>query len=424
MNLTTADILILLSTGLTAFLVSFGLTPLVKKFALKRGWVIPPHPRRIHKVPMVSIGGLAIFAGFVVAIVGVVLVSMLLGQPWQDHDLVRIGLLLVGGSLVAGVMLLNDIMLTRNGRELSPSLRLVCQFLAAALVILPQLLVANNGLGAIPGIVSRRDILANRVVVPDKYLGVIIDSINIPDGAFRLGLLAIPLTLFWIMGMTNTVNWIDGLDGLAAGVVFIGAATLFFENLFIERNSGAAFPLTSSFLALALACAILGFLPYNWNPAKIFMGDVGAMFLGYALAVIAIIDGAKVAATLLIIGFPVLDVAWVIIYRLLNKRSPFRPDRSHFHHRLLDLGLKQKQIVSVYYLVCGLFGSIGLFVQDSVAKLVWLTVLVLLILPLFIYIASRRTQAEIKADRPPELETKPVSTPVSDPKDAPSHKRG
>ncbi len=405
--------MLLLATGLTAFLVAFGLTPLVRRLALKRGWVVPPSPRRIHKVPMVSIGGLAIFGGFSSAVIGVVGVSMLLGQPWQNHDLLRIGLLLVGSALIAFVMLANDI------KELPPGPRLLCQFCAAALVILPQLLVSNNGLGSLPKIVNRQDILNGSAVVPDKYLGAIIDSINTSDGAFRLGLLAIPLTLFWIMGMTNMVNWIDGLDGLAGGVVFIGAATLFIENLFIKRDPSAAFPLTSSFLALALACATLGFLPYNWNPAKLFMGDVGAMFLGYALAVIAIIDGAKVAATLLIIGFPVLDVAWVIIYRMLNKRSPFYPDRSHFHHRLLDLGLNQRQIVSVYYLICGIFGSVGLFVQNAVSKLIWLSILGILLLPLFFYTATRKTQAEIDAARQEELEVPPSA----DPKEVNSHRR-
>ncbi len=349
---------------------------------------------------MVSIGGVAIFSGFFLTVVGVILISALFGQPWQAHDLIRIGLLLAGSSLIAGVMLANDI------REIAPLPRLACQFLAAGIVVLPQLFVADNGLGSLPALVSRPQILSGQLLVPDKYLGALIDSVNLPDGALRLGLLAIPLSLFWIVGMTNTVNFIDGLDGLAAGVVFIGATTLLIENLLVQREPGAAFPLTSSFLALALAAATLGFLPHNWHPAKIFMGDVGAMFLGYALAVIAIIDGAKVAATLLIIGFPVLDVAWVIIYRLLHRRSPFRPDRSHFHYRLLDLGLSQRRIVSVYYLICAAFGSVGLFVQAPLAKLIWLAVLVAILLPIFFYLATRRTQAEIKAAQEAEREAK------------------
>ncbi|HEX2910021.1 MAG TPA: MraY family glycosyltransferase [Chloroflexia bacterium] len=370
MDLTT-NILTLSATGLIAFLVSFILTPVVKKFALRRGWAVPPSPRKIHKVPMVSIGGLAIFCGFVLAVGGVVLVSWMAGHYWRTIDLVHIGLLLTGCTLIAVVSLIDDV------KDLSPRIRLLFQFLAALIVIIPQLIMPWH-----------------------EYWGAIIDSIKLPgDINLPLLFLSIPFTIFWIMGMTNTVNWMDGLDGLAGGIVFIGAAILFLESIFVGRHSNDGIPLTSSMLALALACAILGFLPYNWNPAKIFMGDVGAMFLGYALAVISIIDGAKVAATLLVIGFPVLDVAWVITYRLLHKRSPFKPDRGHFHHRLLDLGLSQKQIVGIFYAVCGLFGAIGIFVQNTAIKTIGLIVLVMILLPLFFYAASRQTRAEIKASK-------------------------
>jgi UDP-N-acetylmuramyl pentapeptide phosphotransferase/UDP-N-acetylglucosamine-1-phosphate transferase len=297
--------------------------------------------------------------------------------------------------LIAGVSLWDDL------RELSPKLRLVCQVVAAAIVIAPELLTPQRYF-LLPTVIPLQNNLNNIKSMsipfnePHTYWGAVIDSINIPGGALKLALLALPFTLFWIVGMTNTVNWIDGLDGLAGGVVLIGAATLFLENIFVKRHANESFPLTSSLLALALTCAILGFLPYNWHPAKIFMGDVGAMFLGYTLAVISIIDGAKVAATLLVIGFPVLDVAWVITYRLLHGRSPFAPDRGHFHHRLLDLGLGQRQIVSIFYLICGTFGAVGIFVQDPVIKLIALVTLGLILLPLFFYAASRQTRAEIK----------------------------
>ena len=401
MDILTANIITLLVTGLLAFGVSFVLTPLVKKVALKRNWVVPPHPRRIHTKPMVSIGGVAIFAGFGLAVLVAVAVYGWLGPGWQNQDLVHIGLLLVGSSLIAGVSLVDDL------KELPARLRLICQAVAAAIVVAPELYTPTRYL-AWPAIVSTGSTLSP---FTDKhvYFGAIIDSINVPGGALKLALLAIPFTLFWIVGMTNTVNWIDGLDGLAGGVVFIGATTLFVENIFVKRDPNVLFPLTSSLLALALACAILGFLPYNWHPAKIFMGDVGAMFLGYALAVISIIDGAKVAATLLVIGFPVLDVAWVITYRLLHKRSPFKPDRGHFHQRLLDLGLSQRQIVGIFYLICGVFGAVGIFVQDSVSKLIALVVLGLLLLPLFFYAASRQTRAEIKAAHFKELENMPIN---------------
>lgn len=369
----------LIVTGLIAFLVSFFLTPQVKRYALKRGWAVPPNPRKIHKVPMVSIGGVAIYIGFVAAVVVALALWHKIGY-WRPEDLWRIGLLLVGGTLLAAVSFVDDI------KDLPPLPRLLCQFLAACIVVVPELFKPTNShYWELPSILTRAKALDGDGPIS---IGAIINSINISDHSLQLAILSVPFTLFWIMGMTNTVNWIDGLDGLAGGVVFIGAITLFLENIFVPGRSSDVFPMTSSILALALACAVLGFLPYNWHPAKLFMGDVGAMFLGYALAVISIIDGAKVGATLLLIGFPILDVAWVITNRLLHHRSPFRPDRTHFHQRMLDLGLTQRQIVTIFYAICGSFGAVGIFVRDPLTKLMALLILGLIMAISFFYIAS------------------------------------
>ncbi len=160
--------------------------------------------------------------------------------------------------------------------------------------------------------------------------------------------MAIPVTFLWIVGLMNTVNLLDGLNGLAGGVSAIAALLLFIHTLRLEQFSLAPLP-------LALLGACLGFLPYNFA-GRIFMGDSGAMFLGYALAILAIIGGAKIATALLVFGVPILDVAWVVIFRLSRGRSPLEADQGHLHHRLLHLGLSQRQIVVLFYLFCGGFG--------------------------------------------------------------------
>ena len=165
------------------------------------------------------------------------------------------------------------------------------------------------------------------------------------------------LTIFWFTGMMNTVNWLDGLDGLAAGVSCIVAAFICIHMLREGQFSVALLP-------LALVGATLGFLPYNFNPAKIFMGSGGSYFLGWAVAALGIIGGAKVATVLLAMGLPILDVAWLIYNRSRNGH-PAHNGRDHLHHRLLDIGFTQRQIVLSYYAFCAIFGGAGAAAGES-----------------------------------------------------------
>jgi UDP-N-acetylmuramyl pentapeptide phosphotransferase/UDP-N-acetylglucosamine-1-phosphate transferase len=165
--------------------------------------------------------------------------------------------------------------------------------------------------------------------------------------------LAILFTVIWIAGVTNTINWIDGLDGLAAGVTVVACLVLFVLTLSVGQ-------VTLAYIPLLLAAAVLGFLPYNIHPARIFMGDSGAMFLGFSLAVISIMGGAKLAAALLVLGIPLLDSFYMIIYRLLRGRSPISADRGHLHHRLHDMGLSHGQVVIIFMVLCGAFGLVGM----------------------------------------------------------------
>ena len=166
--------------------------------------------------------------------------------------------------------------------------------------------------------------------------------------------------LIWIISFMNVMNWLDGLDGLAGGVGVIGALTLFFLSISSLVNQP---PL--GIMAIALTGAILGFLAYNFHPARIFMGTSGSMFLGFMLAVMAIFSGGKTATALLIMGFPILDAGWVIVQRIKNKQSVFQPDNRHIHYRLLEYGWSQRKIVLFIYAICLIFGISALVFQTT-----------------------------------------------------------
>jgi UDP-N-acetylmuramyl pentapeptide phosphotransferase/UDP-N-acetylglucosamine-1-phosphate transferase len=196
--------------------------------------------------------------------------------------------------------------------------------------------------------------------------------------------LAIAATIFWVVGMQNMVNWSDGLDGLAAGLTLIAAVILALHTLSLDPPQ-----FTIALLPIALAGACAGFLPFNFHPARTFMGDVGAMTLGYTLGVSAIIGGAKLATALLVLGVPLIDMAWLIVTRTLRGRSAAHAGRDHLHHRLLDLGLSQRQVVAIYYSLSALFGGIALLDLSPVVKLIALLLLVVLVLGFIVYAAKR-----------------------------------
>jgi UDP-GlcNAc:undecaprenyl-phosphate GlcNAc-1-phosphate transferase len=273
-----------------------------------------PEPRRIHRYPVPRLGGLAIFLSFFA-------VSLLLYRPASDYERhVYVGLI-AAAVLVVAVMAVDDV------RGLPPLLRLGAQTMAALLAMFPGahgtlIEVIHNPLVAVNG---QRTFLALWI--------------------------AIPFTWFWIVGMMNTINWVDGVDGLAGGVVTITAIVMAVISWIIGQHGAAL-------LCAVLAGATLGFLPLNWHPARLFMGDSGAMFLGLALAVLANVGGAKLAMMLLLLGLPILDTARVILRRVRDHRSPLRFDYSHLHHRLLARGYSQWQIVLFFYAITAAFGGI------------------------------------------------------------------
>ena len=223
------------------------------------------------------------------------------------------------------------------------------------------------------------------------------EVINSPlgPGVIRFeGLVAAGFTIFWIVGMMNSINWIDGLDGLSSGIALIAAVTL----ALISLTTQVAQPLIA-ILCFALAGALLGFLRWNFYPAVIFAGTSGVQFIGYSIAVLSILGSAKVAVALLVLGVPIIDTFWIIVRRVAQRRSPFSPDRSHIHHRMLDLGLSHRQTVLLIYGICIALGLLALLLSGINQLYAFLGVFILFGLILFLPTrGSFGTPDELEAD--------------------------
>jgi UDP-GlcNAc:undecaprenyl-phosphate GlcNAc-1-phosphate transferase len=297
-------------------------------------------------------GGVAIFAAFAIAIAASY--SFDVRRFAAENE--RILLLLAASAVIVLVMSVDDIV------GIAPLPKLGWQIGVAALVVLPRLRGANHGIAI------------------DTFNAPFVDQVRVPLA------LAVVLTIFWIVGMMNTINWVDGLDGLAGSITLVTCVILFGHTYFWPRENPQ---FTISLLPLALGGAVLGFLVFNWYPAKVMMGDAGANFLGFALAVLAVIGGAKIATALLALGLPILDVAWVIVYRITHGRSPLQADRGHLHHRLLDHGWSQSQIVIFVAGVSLVFGLASLLLPNRGAKLAAMALLGMILLVITVALAAR-----------------------------------
>ena len=343
-------------TSLFAFIlalaISFACTPAVRMLAIKIKAVdVPKDNRRMHKVPIPRMGGLAIFAGF--------LVSVLFFVP-LDNEFRSI---LIGALILVVLGIIDDIV------ALKPRTKFAGQIIAA-------LIPALSGV-SIHGIVNP--------FVPGQYS--------------TLGIFSIPFTVIWIVGITNAVNFIDGLDGLACGVSAIATVTMFIIAVLFGETYIAL-------MMAALAGACLGFLPYNMNPAKIFMGDTGSMFLGYILATVSIQGLFKFYAVIsfavpfILLGLPIFDTGFAIVRRLLKGQSPLQADRGHVHHRLIDLGFDQKQSVAILYAFSALMGLTAVILaRTNESKLIILAIAVLVCFFLAMSLMSfeKRHRAEEQA---------------------------
>lgn len=345
---------------LAAAVFALVLTPLVRKLAFMLGLVdVPTSPRKIHKTPMPLLGGLSIFTVFAV------MVCLYLAFADVNFFFIPLSFFL---ALLLGcaVLMLGGIL--DDKFDLSSFWKLFFPTVASLIIVF-------SGIGV--GIKQ----ITNPFGQP----------INLDFLVFGLPASAIFVWL-WMMGMTFTTKLLDGLDGLASGIGVIGSLTLFFLSLTPKVNQ----PITAT-LAIILAGACLGYLRYSFHPAKIFLGEGGSLIIGFILGTLSIISGAKIATALLVMGIPILDVAWVIARRLWYRTSPFSPDRKHLHFRLLDIGLSHRQSVGVLYLLSAAFGFTAVFLQSR-GKLIALLMLflVMLLLALGLVLVYKRKESKLQ----------------------------
>ena len=327
-----------------ALIVSLVVMPFVILLAQKTGALDAPNARKVHKKPIPRIGGLGIYAGFMAAIIFIAIKFGLNDEMIKE----TVGLVL-SGSLIVALGLVDDY------KNLPAKIKLSGQICAAAVLVLLF------------------DVRIDFVTDPfgDYFY---FDNLPIPY-------LAIPITMFWLVGLTNTVNLIDGLDGLAAGVASIASFTILLVAL--EQNF-----ILVAVLTAALAGAAIGFLKYNFHPAKIFMGDTGSMFLGFMLAGISVTGAVKSVATIALIvpifalGLPILDTTFAIVRRVRGGVPIFKPDKGHLHHRLLSAGFTQRQAVLLMYVISALFGLSAIALTEvsrQIAVLILLLVIAAII---------------------------------------------
>jgi UDP-GlcNAc:undecaprenyl-phosphate GlcNAc-1-phosphate transferase len=340
---------------LLAGLISWLVCSVVRRLALARGLVPTPRKRDSHQKPVPRLGGVGMIFAFIIVLL---LTQLLLPHVlWFTTEL-RLSLdrqvlgIMLGALVLLGFGIIDDI------KGLSPSWQLTGHVLAALCVV-----VAGIGI----------EFITNPFGGPGAVMYLTDPTWNIGQ-LFGYMVTITPwsdiLTICWLVLMMNVMNWFDGLDGLAGGVSLIAAVMLSILSLLVGSPTGTVAML------LVLAGAIGGFLVWNWHPAKLFMGTSGSTLLGFVLGVAAVISGGKLATTFIVLGVPIIDAIWVIISRVRAGRSAWVADRSHLHHRLLGVGLSVPQTVWVMYLLAIVFGSLALWRNSTVTKIILTLVLV------------------------------------------------
>ncbi|CAB1254004.1 putative undecaprenyl-phosphate N-acetylglucosaminyl 1-phosphate transferase [Clostridiaceae bacterium BL-3] len=314
------------------------ITPFVRKYAIKLQIVdIPKDNRRVHNKPIPLLGGMAIYISFMVTL------FLKLGRLTNSE----IGLILGSTVIVIGGFLDDKF-------NIKPWCKLLFQLAATLILIVYGIKI---------------------VLITNPFSGLY-QFVN-------LGIMSIPLTLIWVIGITNALNLIDGLDGLAAGIALISSITIFIIAVLNGRNEAAI-------LTIILAGATAGFLPYNFNPASIFMGDTGAQLLGFLLAAISIEGAVKSAAAfsiavpILALGIPIYDTLFAMVRRKINGKPIMQADRGHLHHRLLDMGLTQKQAVMIMYIISAVLGSFSIVAMEINAQRSYFLLIIVMIILILI----------------------------------------
>jgi len=307
--------------SLSAFLISIILSPIIREGCQRKHLLdFPTTPRKIHTIPIPRLGGIAVYLAFFLPLFGIFLTEGVVYEFFAQYFDVLVSLFITS-SLVFAVGVYDDI------RGATVFQKLVVQIVAAVLIY---------------------------------FLGFKIQLISVPFvGSVPLGILGFPITILWIVGVTNALNFIDGIDGLACGVGFFSVSTIFILSLFLHHS-------LTAFFAAALAGGLFGFALYNFAPASIFMGDSGSLFIGFIIAAISL-QGSQKSSTAIVLlipiialGVPITDTLLAIIRRIGNGHSPFVADKEHIHHRLLNMGLSSRQVTLLLYGVCSLLGVTAL----------------------------------------------------------------
>jgi UDP-GlcNAc:undecaprenyl-phosphate GlcNAc-1-phosphate transferase len=331
---------IIIGAFIASALVAFLVTPIVRRVAAGLRIVDRPDERRTHTSTLPRGGGIAVAIAFLVVGGGLVVFGGgLAGMPGHGSTSDTNLLGLFGGGVLATVIGALD-----DRFDLRARWQFLGQLALAGVAIASAITVARIGNPFGP------------------------DPIPFP------ALLGVGFTLVWIVGMINSLNFIDGLDGLSSGIALIAAITL--GLLSLTKAVGPFGEPLVALLCFVLAGGLLGFLRWNFHPAVVFQGSAGIMFVGYVLAVLAILGSAKVLVALLVLAVPIIDTFWVIVRRLSSGRSPFSPDRGHIHHLLLDLGLSHRSTVLLIYLVCVTLGLMSLLVSSATGVLAFAAALV------------------------------------------------
>lgn len=319
---------------LLAFITAFVVTPYTIRLAKKVGAVDVPNDRRINKKTMPRLGGIAVIAGFLISAIYLI-VSMGIEKKINFlEDNLNIKLLgILGGILVLGIICYID-----DVKNIKPIIKLLGQIFAALIVVSSGIVIDN-------------------FKIPFKGNSIIINEV-----------LSYIITMIWIVGITNAINLSDGLDGLSSGITLLSCLSLI---IVFSLNES---PLIAIVLITALAGAIVGFLPYNFNPAKTFIGDIGSNFMGFMLAIISIMGIAKtytaivLIAPILVLALPILDTIWAIIRRIIKTKSikgVFKADKGHLHHKLIAKGYTQKQTVLILYGITATLGMTAIILLES-----------------------------------------------------------
>lgn len=346
-------VIVFLPYLIAAAALTFALTGVMRHVSMRLGIVSKPRERDMHTVPIPRLGGVAMVISFIVVFVAAQMLKP--GILWFTDEL-RLGLDRQALGLIIGMVILLLFGIWDDVRGLTPRQQLLGQFLAASCVIATGIGIdfITNPFGPPGSVISLQ-----QVTIPIFPLGSHFATITLWSDIF---------TLVWLLVVMNVINWFDGLDGLAGGVSAIAALLL------ATLSAMVGSPVGIIAMLVILFGTVLGFLPWNFYPAKIFMGTAGSTFLGFVLGVAAIISGGKIATVLLVLGVPILDAVWVIVSRLVRRHPIAKADRSHIHHRLIDAGFSVPLSVLLLYLLAALFGGMALLYNDPAMKL-WLSVL-------------------------------------------------